>query len=72
MKNFHYNSLRNDIQHLALTLYPESYKVVLIRIDPTRVEAYIAHIWHTWSETVPILPFEYHVLDENFENTYRT
>jgi putative ABC transport system permease protein len=71
MKNFHFNSLRNDIQPLALLLDPESSNFVMLRIDPRRLEASLEHIEATWAATVPMFPFQFRFLDENFENTYR-
>ncbi|MFC2085945.1 ABC transporter permease [Bacteroidota bacterium] len=72
MKNFHFNSLRNGIEPLALLLDPEAANFVMIRIDPVRIDESIAHIEATWNEIVPMYPFEFTFMDENFENIYRT
>jgi len=70
-KDFHFSSLRNEIQPLSLFLLPPNPSRISIKIQPTDVENTIAFIEETWKQHNPGIPFEYFFLDTTFENNYR-
>jgi predicted permease len=72
MKNFHYQSIRNKIEPLAIYIgSPENLYFTLIRIPPESIPASLSFIEDTWQKINPSYPFEYRFLDEDFDRYYR-
>ena len=72
MKNFHYQTLRNKIEPLAIVVDQDSLNYMIIRIPPEEVSASLGVIENTWKRVVPAYPFEYRFMDERFDRMYRT
>ena len=74
MKNFHYYSVRNKIEPLAIYLRPaaQGFSYTLIRIAPENISASLDFVKDTWQKVVPDFPFEYRFLVEDFEYYYRS
>jgi ABC-type antimicrobial peptide transport system permease subunit len=74
MKNFHYYSLRNKIEPLAIYLRPaaEGFYYTMIRIPSENISASLDFVKETWQRVVPAFPFEYSFLVEDFEYYYRS
>ena len=71
MKDFIYWSLENEIKPLALRLGPDEVRFVSIRIKNGEIASTLDFIEKTWKQTVPMFPFNYSFLDEDFENSFR-
>jgi ABC-type antimicrobial peptide transport system permease subunit len=72
MKNFHYQSIRNKIEPLAIYIgSPENLYFTLIRIPPESIPASLSFIEDAWRKIIPSYPFEYRFLDEDFDRYYR-
>jgi predicted permease len=71
MKNFHYQSIRNKIEPIALAVAPEYLNYILIRISPGDTSAALSIIEETWNKVIPSYPFEYRFMDEFFDMMYR-
>jgi putative ABC transport system permease protein len=72
MRNFHYQSIKNKIEPLAIYIEPpESLYFTLIRIPPESVSASLSFIEETWRRIIPNYPFVYRFLDEDFDRYYR-
>ncbi len=71
IKNFHFQSLRTEIEPLALYLDPEAARYLLIRIAPGNIPAALSTISKTWKRVIANYPFEYKFLDEDFDRMYR-
>jgi len=71
MKNFHYQTLRNKIEPLAINVAPDSLNYLIIRIPPEDVTASLGFIEKTWKRILPAFPFEYRFMDERYERGYR-
>jgi putative ABC transport system permease protein len=73
MKNFHYYSLRNKIEPLAIYMRPpdQGFNYTLIRIPSENISASLDFVKETWQKVVPDFPFEYRFLVDDFEYYYR-
>lgn len=74
MKNFHYLSLRNKIEPLAIYMWPrdQGFNYTLIRISSENISASLDFVRETWQKVVPDFPFEYRFLVDDFEYYYRS
>jgi predicted permease len=72
MKNFHYQTLKNEIEPLAILVNPDHLNYMIIRIPPEEVSASLGFIENTWKRIVPAFPFEYRFMDERYDMMYRT
>ena len=74
MKNFHYYSVRNKIEPLAIYLRQadQGFSYTLIRIPSENISASLDFVKETWQKVVPDFPFEYRFLIEDFEYYYRS
>ncbi|MFK8007622.1 MAG: ABC transporter permease [Saprospiraceae bacterium] len=71
VKDFHFESLREDIGALSLWLNPYSGNLSL-KTNTDKVTDLISDVERTWKKIVPELPFSYRFLDESFDQVYRT
>jgi ABC-type antimicrobial peptide transport system permease subunit len=74
VKNFHFLSLHSPISPLMLFMVPDQYgfyEYFLIRMAPNSIKEGLKGIKEIWHNFVPDFPFEYHFLDESFEQQYR-
>ena len=71
MKNFHFQPLYNQISPLVLLLYPKELDNVLIKISSENIARSIKFIKKTWEKILPLYPFEYRFLYEDFHIRYR-
>ncbi len=71
MKNFHYQTLRNKIEPLAIVVDPDDLNYMIIRIPPEKVTASLGVIENTWKRIVPAYPFEYRFMDDRYDMMYR-
>ncbi len=73
MKNFHYQSVRNKIEPLALVVSDVRwFNSMIIKIGPGDVIKAMKEITDTWNKIMPQYPLEYHFVDEDYDNMYRT
>jgi len=71
-KNFHFQSIHNKINPISFKLNPGWLRYIYIRIKPDDIPATIGFMKKTWNGIVPDYPFEYHFLDESFEELYKS
>ncbi len=70
-KDFHYESLRENIRALGFMLN-ESSGSLSVKLTPGNPSEAIAHAERSWKELAPGQPFSYRFMDESFNNIYRT
>lgn len=70
VRDFHYNSLHNKISPLVIAWDPRvmTANIKLNGYDPTSA---LDHIRSVWQEYLPSYPFQYHFLDDSFDQHYR-
>lgn len=71
VKDFHFRSLHNKIQPLALLAIPEWNNYVSIKVRGNNLPGIIGYIEEVSNEIAPGFIFEYHFLDDRLESSYR-
>jgi putative ABC transport system permease protein len=72
VKDFQFQSLKNEITPLFIQIWPLNTFVFAIRISPENIPATLRFIENKWKELDPAHPFEYSFMDENFDRLYRS
>ena len=70
VKNYHFKSLRRQIEPLVLRLSPEWVNYMFVRLKPGDVRGTIDLLEKEWEKTVPGYPFEYYFVDDLLNNLY--
>jgi putative ABC transport system permease protein len=69
VKDFNFSSLRNSIEPLAI--YQGGYiSFLTIRFETDQVDELLKSLRGAWAEMAPGKPFEYHFLDDRFDELY--
>jgi len=71
VKNFHFESLRQNIGPLCLIL-GKSQWLALFKVDSKNIRGLVKQVETKWKVMAPSLPFSYRFLNESFDNMYRT
>jgi hypothetical protein len=73
VKDFHFRSLQYNIVPIFLIISPERFEYLVIRVGSTgaALQETLNHIENVWNAFAPEFPFEFHFLDEAFDNMYR-
>ncbi len=69
VKNFHFESMRNDIDALSLVLGKNADKM-MIRLNAGEFSDAIAQIEQLWNKVASGHPFTYYFMDDSFNETY--
>ena len=72
LKDFHYKSLRQEIEPLMLVWNDLWYGYANIRISPGSADRALDAIRKEWKALSPEYPLEYSFMDENFDRMYRS
>jgi len=72
VKNYHYMPFTYEIQPLILYYNPSYYRYTMLRISGDDIPQTLGFLENTWTKFAPEFPFEYHFLDEDYEQIYRT
>ena len=67
VKDFHFNSLRNPIGPLVMSLQRQWLSTANIRVNSRHIPEAIAHIQKTWNVLSPDFLFDYRFLDKSYE-----
>lgn len=70
VKNFHFESLRENISALSLVIGDFSSSMA-IKLNAGNFTNSIAQVEATWNKVAPGQPFSYYFMDEAFNNTYQ-
>jgi putative ABC transport system permease protein len=71
VKDFQFQSLRDEITPLIIHIFTPSTLVFAIRIRPDNVPDTLVFIEDKWKQLDPAHPFTYAFMDENFDRLYR-
>ncbi|UCE42743.1 MAG: ABC transporter permease [Candidatus Aminicenantes bacterium] len=72
VKDFQFQSLKEDINPLVIHVWPHNTYVFAMRIRPIDIPETLAFIEEKWRELDPAHPFEYSFMDESFDKLYRS
>ncbi len=70
VKNFHYESLRQEIGPLAMQLAPNPYACIF-KVDAGNLQELVKKVESKYKKIVPGLPFSFRFMDETFNNMYK-
>jgi ABC-type antimicrobial peptide transport system permease subunit len=71
IKDFHFRSLHDAIEPLAMKILPEWNDNLCVRLGAADPASALGFLEDTWNEVVPGFPFEYRFLDESLDGLYR-
>jgi putative ABC transport system permease protein len=72
VKDFHLNSLRENITPIAIQIFPFGYTSLTLRVKGEDLPNTIGHLQSTWKKFNSEWPFKYKFLDENFDKLYKS
>jgi ABC-type antimicrobial peptide transport system permease subunit len=72
MKDFHFTSMHENISPLVIMLAPRQNNYMMLRLEKGDVGAAVAAVEKVFRKWHSGYPFEYHFLDETFDNMYRS
>lgn len=72
MKDFNFNSLRQQVTPLALFLDKEGSGNIAVRINSRDIPGLASGIEKVWKSMAPSMPFTYTFMDEDFNNIYKS
>jgi putative ABC transport system permease protein len=70
VKNFHYESLRQNIGPLCMRLGDDPF-MASFKVNTKDIQPLISQVENKWKSMAPGIPFSYRFLDESFDNMYR-
>ena len=70
VKNFNYESLRENVRPLSMVLGNNNWESIY-RFNTTDISGLISTIENKYKAMAPGMPFNYHFLDDSFDNMYR-
>jgi len=70
VKDFHFESLHQEISPLVLFIRPQDYRLLSVRIRPGTIPATLDFLKARWAEWRPGFPFRYFFVDERFGELY--
>ncbi|MFC2082268.1 ABC transporter permease, partial [Bacteroidota bacterium] len=72
MKDFHFATVKNQIEPLAMGLAPDFMEYMIIRLQKGNPRETLNNLQKSWNRVVADYPFEYKFLDEDIEKMYRS
>jgi len=72
VKDFHFESLHQEIAPIVMILSSTSLSQISVRINSLNIPQTMAYLQDIWSEMRPEYPFSYYFIDENFDQLYRS
>lgn len=72
IKDFNFKSLHHQIKPMALCIYPDGYKYLLVRIQPENLFGSIQFLENQWKELFPNTVFEYSFFNKDFDKLYKS
>jgi len=70
LKDFHFESLRSEINPLVLEVSPGGFGYFALRIENSNIQKTLSFIEDKWKDAFPEKGFEYTFLDETLNDTY--
>ncbi len=71
VKNFNFRSLHHQVEPMAISVLPDFFQYISIRIDPEDITTVIDYLEQEWNSINAGYPFEYFFYDEEFNKLYK-
>ncbi|SEW06189.1 ABC transporter permease [Chitinophaga arvensicola] len=72
VKDYHFNSLRENITPMVIMLQPKESSYMMLRLGKGEVAGQVAAVEKIFTTLNPGYPVDYHFLDETFDNMYQS
>lgn len=72
IKDFHFASMHEPIGPLVIFMDKSLVRNIFIKINTSNIPALIRQLEDLWKQRVPNRPFNYHFMDEDYNNLYKT
>lgn len=72
MEDFHTSSMHSNIEPVVLFNTPGYFSSILLRFGPGQLQAVLDKVGTTWRTAVPMRPFNYSFLDDEYDALYRS
>jgi len=73
MKDFNFQSLHNKIEPLAISMWGQQFwNFMYIRVNTGNLTETMKQLEKAWKRVMPAYPFDYHFVDQDFDDMYRT
>ncbi|HEX9652839.1 MAG TPA: ABC transporter permease, partial [bacterium] len=72
VRDFHFYTMHQKIEPLLMSISPDQFRYLLIRVQPHDIKATMAFMEEIWNRHLPGRPFEYDFLDDHFKEIYRS
>jgi putative ABC transport system permease protein len=70
VRDFHFESLHQEIAPLILFIRPQDFRLISVRLRPGAVPETLDFLKRRWAEWRPDFPFQYSFIDERFGELY--
>ncbi|UZR94074.1 FtsX-like permease family protein [Chondrinema litorale] len=71
VKDFHFTSLKDEIDPVALWIGPQDYYLTAIKLDTDNLTDKVAAVEKVFKTIAPDFPFDYQFLDQEFDSLYK-
>ena len=71
VEDFHFNSLRNEIEPLMFVVNSDYRNHIIIRLGDGDLASTMEFIKEEWRKNIPKAAFDYHFIDESFDALYK-
>ncbi len=71
VEDFHFTSLKNEVEPLVLNVKNNYRNHIVIRLGDSDLRSTMSYIEEEWKKQLPEAIFDYHFLDEAFNQAYR-
>lgn len=72
VKDFHFESLHQEISPIVMFLSSTNLNQISARISPKNIPQTMSFLREIWKELRPDYPFSYYFIDENFDQLYKS
>ena len=72
VKDFHFESLHQEISPLVLFIQPSDYRQISVRIRPEGIPETLEFLRQRWEEWRPNFPFQYSFIGERLDGLYQS
>ncbi|MEW6363436.1 MAG: ABC transporter permease [Acidobacteriota bacterium] len=72
VEDFNLVSLHEAIEPVIVVMAENWNRHIVVRVKPEAIRDALGHMERVWKEFAPSFPFEYHFLDQDFEDLYRS
>lgn len=71
VKDFHFNSLHEEVSPLLFMYWPFLFQEISIKINPSNAQSTIKEIKSVWEKFYPSHPFDFSFLNEKIDSLYK-